>query len=121
MFLPSQSSRLYLETSIKMPPRTRAAKAITQVLDEEAINTPLPPTPRFGQTERPPLGELVVGENEQIPIMMNVILKSKKQIRKKKHNKENLRRPEVLEDEYESSSSSAVDEVRRELRSVHSM
>ena len=95
---------------------------MAEILNEEAINTPLPPTPRVGQKERPPLGELsVVGENQQTPLIIDIASISKKSSRKKKHNKENLRKPEVLEDEYESSSSSAVEEARRELRSVHSM
>lgn len=109
--------------------RTTRAALRSRELAEEAANAasvPLPTTPQRG---RVPLGE--ISENAvPSPIMVTIPFEEPvKAVGKKgkggkgmakgqKKDKENMKKPEieVLEDGDESSASSAVDEVRYELR-----
>ena len=102
-----------------MAPRTRAVQKAFETLNEEAINIPLPPTPRAERLGRQPLAEIEVGENEQAPIALDIKLKLKEFSSKTKYRQKHSS-PEILEDEYESSNSSAVEEARRELIAVYS-
>lgn len=112
-------------------PRTRAAlrNAIFEDL-EDAAAVPLPSTPQKGG-DRAPLGEILLNEEAPPRIQPDVDMKKpgkavsakkdKRVGRKKKPvNKENDRPgrdPMVLEDDYESSSStSAIEEACQELR-----
>ena len=101
-----------------MVPRTRAIQKAFEALDEDAINVPLPPTPRAERLDRQPLAEIEIGENEQAPIVLDIKLKQKKFSSKSKYRQKHSN-PEILEDEYESSNSSAVEEARRELIAVY--
>ena len=110
-------------------PRTRAAQRTTVLEDlEDAVRVPLPSTPQ--RSDRAPLGEIFLNEQEAPKIQLEVNLekpakkptekKSKGAGRKKKATKENSRPgsgPEVIEDDCESSASSAVEEACQELRS----
>ena len=118
-------------------PRTRAALR-NEVLEDPdgAVAVPLPSTPQRG--DRAPLGEILLNEQSPPKIQLEVNLskperpaapapakKSKGPGRKKKaansSNKENVRpgsaaAAEVVEDDYESSTSSAVEEACQDLR-----
>ena len=111
-------------------PRTRAAQrnAILEDL-EDAVEVPLPSTPQKG--DRAPLGEIFLNEQEAPKIQLEVNLekpakkptekKAKVAGRKKKAAKENAQpgsSPEVVEDDCESSASSAVEEACLDLRSA---
>ena len=101
-----------------MVPRTRAIQKAFEALNEDAINAPLPPTPIAERLDRQPLAEIEIGENEQAPIVLDIKLKQKKFSSKSKYRQKHSS-PEILEDEYESSNSSAVEEARRELIAVY--
>ena len=110
-------------------PRTRAGLRHAVLEDPEvAAQVPLPSTPKGGG-HRAPLGEISLNEQEAAKIQLEVDLdkparkpekKSRGAGRKKKNVKENFRPssgPEVIEDDCESSASSAVEEACHELRS----
>lgn len=112
-----------------MPRVTRAALRTNAILEDEAnvaAATPLPSTPTMN---RPPLGEVagnIYGESTSqeeldgaVKLMTKVTPKGRKARNTKKTSKKNSvekeNKSEVLEDEYQSSSSSAVEEAREEL------
>ena len=107
-----------------MPRVTRAALRNNIYEDvQEAASIPLPSTPQ--RSERAPLGEIKVneqGSSPRIELEVNLSkpeMKSGKPGRKRKAVKENARpcsRVEVIEDDCESSASSAAEEACRELR-----
>ena len=112
---------------------TRAAMRNAHLIleeTEEAALVPLPATPQRG--DRAPLGEIVLNDQDPPKIQLEVDLgkpvkqpssnKGKSGACKKSSNKENKVpdiAPEVLEDDCESSASSAVEEACEELRGAH--
>ena len=118
-----------------MPRVTRAAQRTTTILEDEAniaAETPLPSTPTT-TTNRPPLGEILQNVNADALLAetMEVVLKpTKKAIKGKKAkgpkkgrkksdaDKENI--PEVLDDDNQSTTSSAVSEACEDLMKEHS-
>ncbi|MCJ1475331.1 hypothetical protein MMC13_003993 [Lambiella insularis] len=112
-----------------MPRMTRAALRTNAILEDEAnlaAATPLPSTPTLS---RQPLGEVVgniYGEitnhealKEDVKHVKKAAAKDRRAKSTKKRNKkgsvEEKNASEVLEDEYQSSTSSAVEEAREEL------
>ena len=110
-------------------PRTRAAQrnAILEDLDDAAA-VPLPSTPQRG--DRAPLGEILLNEQEPAKVGLEVnqgklekgaqATKNKSAGHKKKTASKENARPEsaaaVVEDDYESSTSSAVEEACQDLK-----
>ena len=105
-----------------MPRLTRATlrNAILEDMDE-AAQIPLPLIPR---AERTPLGEIALNREEESRILLEVdLFKPAKKANKKKPakaerkrddmNKENI--PEVVEDDSQSTASSAVEEACEDL------
>ena len=112
-----------------MPRVTRAAMRSHAIMEEEshfAATVPLPSTPLSGRT---PLGDItsVVQEealnshesNASVKAVKKAIVKSKKAKGTKKGGKKKVEKdklnPEVLEDENQSETSSAVDEACGDL------
>lgn len=115
-----------------MPRITRAALRTNIVLDDEvnlATATPLPLTP---QIERAPLGEIAGNPIGEVTSMLEVNLaKPVKKVtgkpKKAKAPRKEKKRPvqdetdfEILEDDNQSSTSSAVEEACEELLRDHS-
>ncbi|MCJ1243488.1 hypothetical protein MMC30_000685 [Trapelia coarctata] len=112
-----------------MPRVTRAAQRTTAILEDEAniaAETPLPSTPTT-TTGRAPLGEIVQNVNVDALLAetMEVVLKpakkakgTKKGRKKNDADKENI--AEVLEDDNQSVTSSAVSEACEDLMKEHS-
>lgn len=115
-----------------MPRVTRA----TAILEDEvnmAAETPLPSTPTT-TTNRPPLGEIAQNVNADAMIAENleVILKPTKKVTakskktkgpkkgRKKVDADKENTAEVLEDDCQSATSSAVEEACEDLMSEHS-
>ena len=108
-----------------MPRVTRAALR-TQELQEEseiAASTPLPPTP---VKKRVPLGEIsdnIATEAQVAELEQKLVPAKKGSVRGKKAKKTNKQKkvkamnaePEILEDDNESSTSSAVEEACQDL------
>ncbi len=111
--------------SAAMPRVTRAALR-TQELQEEseiAASTPLPPTP---VKKRVPLGEIsdnIATEVQGAELEQKLVPAKKGSVRGKKAKKTNKQKkvkamdaePEILEDDNESSTSSAVEEACQDL------
>jgi cell wall-associated NlpC family hydrolase len=112
-----------------MPRVTRAAVRIMEDEATVAAGVPLPSTPNV---ERAPLGEITGNHNEQPKVTLEVNLskptkkphKARKAKPTKKTKKENKSGPEstceVLEDDNESATSSAVEEACKELKKPYS-
>jgi hypothetical protein len=108
-----------------MPRVTRAAVRIMEDEATLAAGVPLPSTPN---AERAPLGEITSNRNEQPTTALEVNLckpakkpnRGRKAKPAKKSKKQNQSEPEpvceVLEDDNESATSSAVEEACEELR-----
>ena len=112
-----------------MPRVTRAAMRSHAIMEEEshfAATVPLPSTPLSGRT---PLGDITSVVQEEVPnshesdasvkAMKKAVVKSKKAKGTKKGGKKKVEKdkltPEVLEDENQSETSSAVDEACGDL------
>ena len=106
-----------------MPRLTRAALRSAVLEDtEEAAQIPLPATPKM---ERTPLGEITLNQEDEPKIVLAVNLskpgkkaaksKDTKTGRKKKDTSNKENGPEIIEDDYQSATSSAVEEACEEL------
>lgn len=111
-----------------MPRITRAALRSNAVLEDEpdlALSTPLPATP---QKEREPLGEVAGNVSEESLVIHDAVKAGKKggaKGRKAKGTKKGKKQPkpdngetipEVLDDDNQSATSSAVEEACEDLK-----
>ena len=106
-----------------MPRVTRAAVR-NGILEDirDAAEIPLPSTP---QGDRPPLGEISTNPQEENRIILEVNLtkpvkkdgkgRKAKGTKSKMHGADKENVPEVMEDDFQSSASSAAEEAREEL------